>query len=52
MLVAAPDCEFCMVAGLRACDVCGTPIWNADDNNPVGTLNRDGFGRELCPACA
>lgn len=51
-MVAAPDCELCELAGLRSCDVCGTPVWDADELNPVGTLVRDAFGRELCLSCA
>lgn len=50
MELANPDCELCALMGLRACDVCGTPIWEADEDN-TATLVHDSFGRELCPSC-
>jgi hypothetical protein len=49
--MAVSECECCRLIGLRACGVCGTPIWEADEGN-AATLVRDAFGRELCLACA
>jgi hypothetical protein len=50
-MMAGPDCETCASLGYRACDLCGIPIWDADELN-VATLVRDSFGRELCGSCA
>lgn len=38
--MAEPDCEICRAAGYRACDVCGTPIFDPS-----------AFRRDLCAYC-